>query len=281
MPVDHTQTAFEAFQREIGDGTSLRGRGRLVAALGWDRCGKTSLLNRCAAWVRDQLGEENCHVLSFVDACQVSDDRAYREKTVFQSLIYELGYKELLSPQLREEMTEQLNSGELNLGYRHASRYVLMPKKAVAVILLPRTEIPLEMENYARWAHPNLLFLAESRQIGAVHAHWPRIESVHQSSTPIRLDVGPLALDDGWTFVQARDGDRTDAPHPFVAKETIREVIAARELSIGELHDLLYGMYQEILEKNAKPGSVGSSPMGEVTLLDLMKFYIRRLGSQR
>lgn len=281
VPVDHTFTAFEAFKKALGkDLTVLRSEGRLAVALGWDGCGKTSLLNRCAAWVREMLGTD-CHVVSLVKVCRESETVEVRQNKVFQSLIYDLGHRGLLTSDQRREMTEALNKNNFDVGYHYASRYVLEPQNAVLVILLPRSEIPPEVENYARWAHPNLLFLAESRMVDGVRSHWPVIQGNRNSSMPIRLDVGTLVEDDGWKFVQARNGDQKDASdYPFVSKETVQRVTEERTLSIGELHDLLHGMYQELLEKSAEPGSVGSGPMGEVTFLDLMRFYFRRLGRQ-
>lgn len=278
VPVDHTEKAFEVFKKALGDDPSaLRAEGRLTVALGWDGCGKTSLLNRCANWVKAEL-RQGCHIVSLVDAARDSDPREVRENRVFKLLVHELFARDLIDPKQREDLTEALDKGDLDFGYFYASRYVLKPKNVVLVVLLPRTEIPLEVESYAKRAYPNLVFLAESRKVEAVGSYWPRIESAHDSSTPIRLEVGTLAQGDGWAFVQARKGDRTDAPdYPYVSEETIRRVTVARKLSIGELHKLLYGTYQELLEQIKDSGSVGS-PMGEVTLLDLMEFHFRRPG---
>lgn len=279
VPVDNTEASFELFKRTLGNVHALRTDGRLVVALGWDGCGKTSLLNRCAAWLQNQLGAHDCHVVPLVNVTRDSETVEERENKVFQSLIYELGYRELLTEEHRREMTEALHKSNLDIGYLYVSKYVLQPRNAVLVVLLPRTEIPREVESYARWAHPNLVFFAESRIVDAVAAHWPTIQRVHNKSLPIRLDVGMLVEEDGWKFVRARKGDRTDAPdYPFVSEQTIRAVTEERKLSIGELHDLLHGMYQELLEKSAKSGSVGSDPMREVTFLELMRFYFRRLG---
>ncbi|WP_157984659.1 hypothetical protein [Lentzea terrae] len=281
VPVDNTENSFETFKRMLGDAARLRDDGRLVVALGWDGCGKTSLLNRCAAWVQGCLGDD-CHVVSMGKMSRERETVEERQRNVFQSLIYELGDRELLTPEHRLEMTGALDKHNLNIGYYYVSRYVLKPKNAVLVILLPRTEIREEVENYARWAHPNLVFLAESRMSDAVIAHWPVIQQVHNPSLPIRLDVGTLTENDGWAFVQARKGDRTDAlGYPFVAEETIRRVTAQRELSIGELHDLLHGVYQELLENGAMWRSRSTGLMGEVTFEDLLSFYFRRLGRQR
>ncbi|MET9630498.1 hypothetical protein ABZX92_23805 [Lentzea sp. NPDC006480] len=281
MAVDHTETAFTAFQESLGeDLTTLHDDGRLTVALGWDGCGKTSLLNRCAAWVKAELGK-SCHILSLADAGRDNEPREDRENRVFKLLIHEFRDRDLLDDNQHAELTEALDKGDLNFGYLYASKYVLKPKNLVLVVLLPRTEIPLEVENYARWAYPYIVFLAESRKVESVNEHWSAIESAHNSALPIRLKVGTLDNGDGWAFVQSRKGDRTDAPnYPFVSEETIRRVTEARTLSIGELHKLLYGTYQEVLKKGKASGAIGSGSMGEVTLLDLMEFHFRRPGRQ-
>ena len=278
VPVDHTEKAFEVFKKALGDNpAALRTEGRLAVALGWDGCGKTSLLNRCAHWVKGRLAQ-GCHIVPLVDAARDPDAREEREMRVGPLLIHELVARDLVEPKQREDLDKALEKGDLDFGYLYVSKYVLQPKSVVLVVLLPRTEIPREVENYARRAYPHLAFLAESRKVEAVSSWWPRIESAHEPSSPIRLDVGTLAQGDGWAFVRARKGDRTDAPdYPFVSEETIRRVTVARELSIGELHKLLYGTYQEFLERIKESGKIGS-PMGEVTLLDLMEFHFRRPG---
>ncbi|MET8764631.1 hypothetical protein [Lentzea sp. NPDC004782] len=282
VPVDHTETAYAVFREALGeDLTTLREEGRLAVALGWDGCGKTSLLNRCAAWVKRKLGQ-GCHIVSFTGTGRDSEPREVRENRIFKLLIHELGDRGLLEPKQRDELTDASDKGDLDFGYLYASRWVLKPGNMVLVVLLPRTEIPREIENYARWAHPNLVFLAESRKVENVDSHWPVIESAHNSAVPIRLDVGTLAKDDGWAFVQSRKGNRTDAPdYPYVSEETIRRVTEARRLSIGELHKLLYGAYQEVLENGARWRSKDTGLRGEVTFEDLLSFYFRRLGRQR
>lgn len=281
VAVDHTETAFSTFKDALGeDLTTLRDEGRLAVALGWDGCGKTSLLNRCAAWVKGKL-DKSCHIVSFSGTGRDNEPREDRENRVFKLLIHEFDDRDLLDDKQRDELKAALDKGDLDLGYYYASKYVLKPKNMILVVLLPRTEIPLEVENYASWAHPYIVFLAESRRVELVDSHWPVIERARNSALPVRLDVGTLADDDGWAFVQSRKGDRTDAPnYPFVSEETIRRVTEARKLSIGELHNLLYGTYQEALKKGKASGAISSGSMGEVTLLDLMTFHFRRPGRQ-
>jgi len=231
------------------------------------------LLNRCATHLKSVLrqGDGQCQVFSFVDACRDSDTVEEREKAVYQCLIDELENRDMLKPKHREELRERT----LKLKYRYLSKFVL--GDTAVVILLPRTELEQEVESYAHWTHPNLVFLAESRQVEAVRAHWSKIRSANQDSVPIQLEVGKLEPDDGWAFVEARNGHRTDGDdYPFVSKETIRAVIAAKEFSIGELHNLLFGLFEEILAERTNSGPLGCGLMGEVTYSTITDFYFRR-----
>ncbi|MEU3642842.1 hypothetical protein AB0E59_05605 [Lentzea sp. NPDC034063] len=273
VPVDHTLVAFEQFKASIGNAAKIRANGRLVVALGWDGCGKSSLLNRCATHLKSVLRQNDgqCLVFSFVDACRDSDTVEEREKAVYQCLIDELENRDMLLPKHREELRERT----LKLKYRYLSNFVL--GNTAVVILLPRTELEQEVESYAHWTHRNLVFLAESRQVEAVRGHWAKIRSASQGSVPIQLEVGKLEPDDGWAFVQARNGHRSDGEvYPFVSKETIRAVIAAKEFSIGELHNLLFRLFEEILAEGANSGPLGSGLTGEVTYNTITDFYFRR-----
>ncbi|MET9225514.1 hypothetical protein [Lentzea sp. NPDC003310] len=274
MPVDHTLAAFEQFKDAIGDASLIRVTGRLVVAVGWDGCGKTSLLNRCATHLKTVLrgqGKGQCLVLSFVDACRDSDSVEVRENAVYECLIDELENRDMIKPHHREK----LRGRDLKLGYLYLSKFVL--GDTVVVLLLPRVEIEQEVEDYAHWTHKNIVFLVESRQIEAVRAHWPKIRDACRGSTPVQLEVGKLEPDDGWAFVQARNCHSADGEkHPFVSQETIRAVIRAKEFSIGELHNLLYGLFEEILAERANSGSLGSGLTDEVTYSTITDFYFRR-----
>ncbi|MFJ8959050.1 hypothetical protein ACIRG5_06635 [Lentzea sp. NPDC102401] len=275
VPVDHTLAAFDQFKASIGDAAKIRDKGRLVVALGWDGCGKSSLLNRCATHLKSVLRQDDgqCLVLSFTDACRDSDSVEEREKAVYQCLIDELDDRGMLAQKHREKLEEYAPK----LKYRYLANRVL--GDTAVVILLPRIELEQEVESYAHWTHRNLVFLAESRQVEAVRAHWPKIKSAsaEQGTVPIQLEVGKLEPEDGWAFVQARNGHRTDGDdYPFVSRETIRAVIAAKEFSIGELHNLLFRLFEEILAERANSGPLGCGLTGEVTYSTITDFYFRR-----
>ncbi|WP_394621462.1 hypothetical protein JNUCC0626_20890 [Lentzea sp. JNUCC 0626] len=274
VEVDHTGVAFEQFKAEIGSVARVRESGRLVVALGWDGCGKSSLLNRCATWLKAFVQQESdgrCLVFPFVDACLDSDPVEDRQQAVYQCLFDELDNRGMISPQDRENLKERT----LKLRYQYLSKFVL--GDTVVVILLPRTEIEKEVENYAHWTHGNLVFLAESRQVDAVKTHWRKIRGANQGPAPIQLEVGKIDPDDGWAFVQALDLHRTDEDtYPFVSRDAIRKVIEAKEFSIGELHNLLFRLFEWIRIEGVNSGPLGSGQTGEVTYHHITDFYFRQ-----
>jgi len=281
VPVDHTLLAFEQFKTAIGDASSVRTAGRLVVALGGDGCGKSSLLNRCAAWLKPLLnkGEDGpCQLFSYVDTCDVSMSREARDSAVYQCLLDDLEARGMIPSPHGKKLNEY--RADLKLGYRYLSTHVLKShelKDAALVILLPRTELKEEVEHYASWTYSNIVFLAESREVEPVRAHWQKIRGASAGPAPIRLEVGQLTEEDGWTFVKARNGHRTDAVnYPFVSEETIRRVSKRPDLSIRELENLLFRLYQEILGQSTGPDSLGSGLTGELTYDTITDFYWRQ-----
>jgi hypothetical protein len=204
--------------------------------------------------------------------------REARERAVYQCLLDELSARGMIAAaQHRERLNE--SKTDLRIGYRYLSNFVLKShelKDTALVILLPRTELKEEIESYARWTFPNLVFLAESREVEQVRAHWPAIRSANPGSAPIWLEVHQLDEEDGWTFVQARKGHLRDGGHPFVTEATIRRVSRRGDLSIRQLENLLFRLYQELLEESADRGSLGSRLTGEVTYENITDFYFRR-----
>ena len=239
VPVDHCQQAFEEFQELIGD---VAAQGGLVVTTGQRGCGKTSLINRCANWLSGQL--DKAQIISLVDESSPTDPIEYRLRHVFSCVLDDVRSRQLLDADQLKGLEDRTDN--LELGYRQLSS--LLDPGTVLIILLPHSEdLTKEIAHYARFTRPRLVFFAESSYPDNVDRRWKDIAEACRV-TPLLLRVGPLSEGDGWRFARARQ-ERSEL-HPDagvyrrVSEETMQRVTAL-PMSIGQLQNLLHGVYEE------------------------------------
>ncbi|MEV8442094.1 hypothetical protein AB0425_32350 [Actinosynnema sp. NPDC051121] len=267
VPVDHTEEAFAQFKAAIGDVSAVKRDGRLVVAVGDELCGKSSLLNRCAAWMSKELADAatEVHVLNLVDACEVNVFRPERQRQVYTSVVDELERHELLLPSKVTVLRER--EEKLASGYFYLSRN--LRRDAVLVVLLPPSELPEELVGYAQFAQERLVFMAEIAEANLSDRKWSDVAGA-SASPPILLQVGRLKAGDGWTFVESRHRLHPNgADSPKVTEKAVQQVISAWNPSIGQLQRLLYGIHNEMLDQPRRKASAEIS-FAEITRLHFM-----------
>lgn len=277
VEVDHSETRYQEFIRAIGDPTGLAENGRLVVAYGRELCGKTALLNRCAAWVEKGLAGKGYRtlILPFTDEIPASVPVQERQQRVFDLLVDDLIRAEWLTG---SDLTKLENlQNDLGRGYRYLSN--ALPSNAVLIVLLPPSEIDSELVAYAGYVRGKLLLLAETVYIDMVELKWNAIQAACARSDAIRLRVERLRVDDGWLFAEARQRrEQPDRGFPIVSQETMRKVTSGLRPSIGQLQGLLQGVYQEILEPSTAGDALISPQVDEVSYQDITDFFLRESG---
>lgn len=257
VKVDGTQDEFDRFQRSIGPLSGFRAHGRLVVVTGKDGCGKTSLINRCAAWLSQQLGGQ-AQIFPLAASTLPHMSLRVRMEQVLEDLIYQLSSETSVVSEMHvQELDRRLNElrdrvpqkdEDHHAGIETVYKYLLraLPSGQVGIIILPRSELGQEIASYVGLARlPRLVFFAESRY-GDDARRSVRTGRQGEGRPPLMLEVGPLNRDDGWIFANARqDPDKAGQEIPLVTKETMARLLARNSRSIKWLHALLYGVYEE------------------------------------
>ncbi len=247
VDVDDTSASYRTFQREMADGASLAPKGRLVVVMGQEGCGKTSMINRCAHWLQDELRPRGVEA-RIIDLTalplenQPVPERMARvsERFVDQLVLADVFAADRPPLDIRERRSEWQNV------YYVASQ-LLDSKFALLVLLPPIVLLPAtpglvsEISTYAGLAHKRIVFFAEvtlpSDDVDIVPA-------IQHTPPPIRLKVTTLTGDDSVLFGSDRLARHQDVGnYPKMDNDTLRLAVP-RPLPIRYLQKVLYGVYE-------------------------------------
>jgi hypothetical protein len=279
VPVDNTQKAYEQFTEEIDDPHRLSTDGLLVVVSGEQHCGKTALINRCAAWLRRRLNDVDLqgHIFQLTRERIATRSIETRLAHVFDCISDDLGHRRLLGEDQLRELANRKN--DLERAFRYLSD-ILDQNRVLIIVLPPSADLIKEAERYANFSRGKIVFFAESSYVDIVRHHWPSIRSAGPAA-PILLEVGPLHEDDSWFFAHARQeihrGQSNASPFLKVTKESMKDLTAGRIVSIGEMQKFLHWMYDNM---KSQPHLYSASPSDEVTTVDILKAFIRWTGKR-
>jgi len=243
VPMDSTQEQFDQFCEEFANPAGLLTAGRIVLVTGDQGCGKTSLIHRCACWIRDELGKKDIRG-EIIDLTQDGADNLpieTRMQMVCSRLIDEMGLAELLSDaasRLLAPMRDQPRRVYPQL------RRVL--GSAVVIVLLPASaDLTDEVVEYTKLAREKILFFAESSYDGVAHACQARLPA----APVIYLAVGKIAISDGWAFVDNRLAHSGHSGVPEIDEATVRRMVqdSGIRMSITGLERILSGVFEEAI----------------------------------
>ncbi len=237
VAVDNTEEAFSQFSDAFPGSDELARRGQLIVAMGIDGGGKSSVLNRCAFEAKDRIERAGVQA-ALVDArgqAKVTDPRETRIGQVADFVSFVLTRAGLVS----EDDELPPNPSEL---YSRLAYY--LPGKAIVLVRLPRTELIEEIDDYAQFSHPRLVFFAELGGAYGEEAVRRKVEDLGQSRAII-LQVGALGAGHGKAFVEKRfEINRHANVNPELQPEVVERLISSRGPSIRELQRFLYFMYE-------------------------------------
>lgn len=293
VPVDDTENQYGRFQGTMNSVSQLAEGGRLVIVAGGKGCGKTSLINRCATWLRDELAKPETQlkgvIFALTDCATLNQSVKLRTELVITNLVdhlrderHEVNFQHIdkLSRSIREiqdirdtqdSKDKELHVAKVDLAYKYLMSDAL-PIDRIAIILLPPSGdlTKDEIQNYAGLAkHPRIVFFVESDYVEDAGRVW---SAMHNSGrkAPILLKVGLLNADDGWTYADARQGGcSADPSFPRVSKKTMQRVTQERVVSVGRLHRLLHGVYEDLAAQST------SLPLPEISYEHIADYYFR------
>lgn len=245
VPVDQTHEAFEEFKRRMRNLAGLREDGRLVLVMGDSGCGKTALINRCAAWVRSTLEQHELRgaIIDLTMELASSPRRSADDRVshVCGRLVDELEHLKLLSEEGLRYLAQNRDRADLVYPYLGGA----LDDEIVLIILLPPSEDLIEeVIRYAGLVRRKLLFFTESSYLDAGQAR--QVERSQRACPPIVLKVGVLDPEDVHRYITERLSRHAEnGMYPRMSEETIDRVAAGPPRSVAMLQSILSGVYED------------------------------------
>ncbi|GAA2260677.1 hypothetical protein GCM10010402_15280 [Actinomadura luteofluorescens] len=275
-------TCFSAFKRELDDIEMIRDRGHLVFVHGMQGTGKTSLICRCAHFLKELAGPVELRVIDersltgsvrtpqrrmlglvFKICWELMQSRHFSENRSrldrLQSVIVEVSrLKEqegLTAERAKAEAAAVLS--EIGLGSDGDEPLVM--------VLLPRSTSLQDVRFYADVVQPCMLFFAELEDEDADQEHPPFDGNI--SVVPLR--PRPLSVEDGWEFVRRRLYQKTDCRESLnIREDHIKAIMTAYDgrMTIRLLVDGLVEIFEQIIRADS-PRDVSYSDLASQFIL--------------
>ncbi len=257
VPVGNTQDMFDEFTHAMNV-TTLRRAGQLVLATGESGCGKSALLNRCAAHARAQIAKGG--QADVADVADVIDFRAQlkgREKLSVEQRLSHIANLLLI----KLDTTGALNTGAIETFDKHLGKpdeiYLNLPdalqENRFVIVLLPTSELATEVIRYGSLACRRVMFMIEYALFDGRYADDDEdIREMSRWAPPITLRVGGLKPGDVHRFAQDRfDRHSAVGIYPRMSKQTLNSA-AERLRSVAQLQSTFHGTYDARLRRGLR-----------------------------
>jgi hypothetical protein len=252
FPLDSSLENYEKFIKHFKDAAEWTSRGQLITVTGGRGYGKTSLMQRCAAWLRDNaknIGQ--CEVVP-VDLSDegpaptmLLGDRV--EETADR--ILEAVAKKMRKEQLEEVKAEPAAAGKIRklsiiLSSRVDGNGKTLPS-VIVVALLRSYSAPAEIaEYYNNIMRKGMIFFAEAYEkldeIRELHPGFNRLEV-----NALMLELGALKAGDFGGLVQRLQREEPHLPTvPSTMIDSIEKEFIPRRVSAGRLARLAVGVLE-------------------------------------
>jgi hypothetical protein len=258
-PIDHTEDAYLGFQQDMGNPVALRRLGRLVVVAGQSGCGKTSLMNRCAYWLRTHMKQKPhdvvVRVLDLRTASRATDVVSERMAQAARRLAQEVTTRNLVGKDDAAEVTANRDRCEDLFPVLNKA----LNDKLVLAVLLPPIEllsnadaVMHEIAEYGRLVTGKLVLFAEVT-LADDPVHRLSTAKAPGARTPLILPVLPLKAGDGAAFSARRlEVYEETGGFPRMTQDAKEKIDENRVISVSvrSLQKFLYHFYEERRTRN-------------------------------
>lgn len=288
--VGRFRECFTAFQEAVRDLGALQESGLLAAVGGPTQCGKTSLINRCAAWAKQELNrmliDDDPVRAVVIDLTHAGSRQGAEGLTAKIAARIVMEVNAQATGLLRAGVTEYRPSSPLG-GDRPPDLDDLMvhltntmAPRTVLILLAPPADDVRVLDPYWDATCRKIIWLVESTDPQLRDRCWEKWKPAGGARS-CHLDMKGLCKGDVKKFAEARAGGFVgeNAPpadernHPKLHQTALEALTALYGdppmVQIGSIQKLLYGVYDFHLREGGTPDTI-------ITGADIMS-YVRRL----
>lgn len=247
--VDGTKRAFDEYV-DLANQNVHRAGGSFHLAFGPEGCGKSSLLNRCVAYLKSVNDKNSTIIVDVSNDIHAAIPAAQKAEEAWLIIKDELA---LHKPALTDQQINEINKEGTTFvsSIRRLQKY-LEENGSSLVVILPQIELVQEFSSYFSLMKDGVALFAETTS-SEIEQHCKHAYG-SQSKTPVQImKLSPLQVEDGRTFVSNRLSQRTEKC-PEISAEAIDQMMETRisggiGASIRELHLVCEAVYQNMLDK--------------------------------
>ena len=283
VPIDHTAESFAMFTEQMANPDSLRRNGRFVLVAGQGGCGKTSLVNRCANWLRKELRDSHgitVKIINLTKASSGSDTVPDRMTQASRRLADEIKMSKVVPD---EELLESIVASRDRFEELYPRLSRALNDKLVLVVLLPPIDLVVQTANimeeirqYSRMVDGKLVMFIE---VTLAEEPTERLAVGRESfaTRPLVLPVRPLKDGDAAVFSDARAAlHDAVGGFPRMTREAKEKIDDNPNISVSFLQNLLYHVYEE-----RRRGNDRYSDRDVVSYADITDYVFRHSDVQR
>jgi hypothetical protein len=258
LPVDGTQERFDEFARDFADPASWIGKGHVVLITGDKGFGKTSLMLRCAAWLRDQAKDGNSYRLIMVN---LSDERwagstssEDRMRRTLGRMLDGLGLLVSSADRARISNGATTEDAFYELATLLATCQDDNGLPVIVAVLLEGYPILAELNRYYNVAQKGMFFFAEMFTPADISEISDDERNFNRNSADLyMLHLGPVKPEDLQTFADWIQGTGNNWPEfSDAVLEEIGNSVILQKISVLDLAKMMWGAIHRAQQHGAR-----------------------------